>query len=138
MTNTVVNSIGGNVDPNNTLNVTGDSVFNYITQNIIHSDNYDEIDRMTQGNFNLLNDLSGKLQYLNERTAAAMAIANIPYLTENHRMTIGFGAGFTGKANTYGMAFTGTGKRLSYKAGAFVSGRGRVTGNVTAGLILGR
>lgn len=96
------------------------------------------METMVNQNSNMLDGLSDKLDYVNERTAAAIAISNIPYLTEKYKMSIGFGAGFAGKANVYGAALTGTSKNFSYKAGAFVSGRGRVTANITTGIILGR
>lgn len=136
--NTLDKSTGGDITPYNTLNVTGDTVFNYINNNIINNGYYDEMETMVNQNSNMLDGLSDKLDYVNERTAAAIAISNIPYLTEKYKMSIGFGAGFAGKANVYGMAVSGTAKVFSYKAGAFVSGRGRVTANITTGIILGR
>lgn len=136
--NTLDNSTGGDITPYNTLNVTGDTVFNYINNNVINNRYYDEMETMVNQNSNMLNGISDKLDYVNERTAAAIAVSNIPYLTEKYKMSIGFGAGFAGKANVYGMAVSGTAKMFSYKAGAFVSGRGRVTANITTGIILGR
>lgn len=136
--NTLDNSTGGDITPYNTLNVTGDTVFNYINNNVINNRYYDELEKMVNRNSDMLNGISDKLDYVNERTAAAIAVSNIPYLTEKYKMSIGFGAGFAGKANVYGMAVSGTGKVFSYKAGAFVSGRGRVTANITTGIILGR
>ena len=136
--NTLDKSTGGDITPYNTLNVTGDTVFNYINNNVINKGYYDEMETMVNQNSNMLDGLSDKLDYVNERTAATIAISNIPYLTEKYKMSIGFGAGFAGKANVYGAAVTGTSKNFSYKAGAFVSGRGRVTANITTGIILGR
>lgn len=136
--NTLNNSTGGDITPYNTLNVTGDTIFNYINNNMIDNRYYDELEKMVNRNSDMLNGISDKLDYVNERTAAAIAVSNIPYLTEKYKMSIGFGAGFAGKANVYGMAVSGTGKVFSYKAGAFVSGRGRVTANITTGIILGR
>lgn len=131
-------SSGGDITPTNTLNVTGDTIFNYINNNMINNGYYDELEKMVDRNSNILDVISDKLDYVNERTAATIAISNIPYLTEKYKMSIGFGAGFAGKANVYGIALSGTSKTLSYKAGAFVSGKGRVTANITTGIILGR
>lgn len=131
-------SSGGDITSTNTLNVTGDTIFNYINNNMINNGYYDELEQMINRNSNMLDEISDKLDYVNERTAATIAISNIPYLTEKYKMSIGFGAGFAGKANVYGIAVSGTNKILSYKAGAFVSGKGRVTANITTGIILGR
>lgn len=136
--NTLDKSTGGDITPNNTLNVTGHTIFTYITNNMIDNGYYDELEKLVNRNSDMLDGISNKLNYVNERTAATIAISNIPYLTEKYKMSIGFGAGFAGKANVYGMAVSGTTKIFSYKAGAFVSGKGRVTANITTGIILGR
>ena len=131
-------SSGGDITSTNTLNVTGDTIFNYINNNMINNGYYDELEQMVNQNSNMLDGISDKLEYVNERTAATIAISNIPYLTEKYKMSIGFGAGFAGKTSVYGIALSGTSKTLSYKAGAFISGKGRVTANITTGIILGR
>lgn len=136
--NILNDSTGGDITPYNTLNVTGHTIFTYITNNIIDNGYYDELEKLVNRNSDMLDGISNKLNYVNERTAAAIAISNIPYLTEKYKTSIGFGAGFAGKANVYGMAVSGTAKIFSYKAGAFVSSRGRVTANITTGIILGR
>ena len=136
--NVLDKSSGGDITSTNTLNVTGDTIFNYINNNMINNGYYDELEKLVNKNSDMLDGISNKLNYVNERTAAAIAISNIPYLTEKYKMSIGFGAGFAGKTSVYGIALSGTSKTLSYKAGAFVSGKGRVTANITTGIILGR